>query len=123
MACGRLCLVDRTADLGIVDMRQRLPDEIAGHLGQAGADIAAVAAEFAIDQPRYVRPILGRNPPALRENVCKRPLFLGGPQGTTVNELRPRDRVGLQGNHAEKEIEVSAGTSHALALWSGTALP
>ena len=65
MAFGRLSPVDRSADLGVVNMRQRLPDEIAGHLGQAGADISGVATELAIDQPLHVRPILGRDPPLL----------------------------------------------------------
>ena len=122
MALGRLSPGDRSADLGVVKMRQRLPDHIAGHLGQAGADIPAVAAELAIDQPRHVGPILGRDPPPLRENVGKRALLLAGPEGAAVDELRPRDRVGLQCNHAEQEITVSVGTFHAVALRRGTAL-
>ncbi len=71
MAFGRLGPVDQSADLGVVKMRQRLPDCIAGDLGQAGADISVVAAELAIDQPRHVCPILGRDPPPLREYVRK----------------------------------------------------
>ncbi len=70
-------------------MRQRSPDGIAGDLGQAGADISAVAAELAIDQPRHVRPILGRDPPPLREYVRERALLLAGPECTAVDELRP----------------------------------
>jgi hypothetical protein len=123
MALGRLGPGDRSAELGVADLRHRLSDRIAGHLGQGGVDIAAVPAEFAIDQSLHIGAILGRDPTPLREHVGERALLLAGPEGTAVDELRPRDRVGLQGNHTEQEITVNIGTFHALALGRGNASP
>ena len=89
---------------------------IVGQLGETGLDVSLVPLDLPLDEAFHIGAVVRGEPAPLDEQVGQGMLFLTGPEGAGVNELRARDRVGLQRKHAEEEVAVGVGVRHRIDL-------
>jgi len=100
------------ADVRVVEAGQRLPDGVAGHLGQSGPGVAPVPMELALDQSLHVGAVLRGEPSLTREDVGQRPFLLAYPQRAAVDELGASDRVDLKREDPEQKVAIWVEGGH-----------
>jgi hypothetical protein len=69
-------------------------------------DVAAVLFQLALDEEFNVRPLFAGQPAALDEQRRQRSLLAGAPGGAGFGEAVGVKEIGLQSQHAEKEVAV-----------------
>jgi hypothetical protein len=93
-------------DLDIIQAGQRVAHSVVGDGGEAGASVALLPLEMALDLAVHLAQLIGRHPAALGQEVGDGGILPRGSGGAGLGELVVVDKSSLESQPPEEKVAV-----------------